>query len=187
MPFVVPLRKPRGKGMKSYATRADAVFAMCLLVPTLALLLMITSTLVYFAWLPSVRGLIPWLQGCMLLPFAVFIILASITRRYLLSGRVPNWSYIGLLASFGLVALDSLIWFKDPMHDIALFFGSHGRWGCTTVNPDGTPYYLIRDATVPWLLFAPPAIATAAHWLWSRLRRKSTSSAATTGRTPREP
>ena len=165
--------------MKSYATRADAVFAMCLLVPTLALLLMITSTLVYFAWLLYALGSIPWAQGYMLLPFAVFIALAGITRRSLISSHVPNWSYVCLLASLGLAALVSRIWFMDPFHDIALVFGSHGRWGCTSLNPDGTPHYLIRDATLPWLLFAPPAIATVAHWLWTRSRGNVKPSAPT--------
>jgi len=64
--------------------------------------------------------------------------------------------------------LASFEWFQDPMHDIALTFGSHGRWGCGTVNEDGSPYFLLRDSTMPFILFAPVLLATAAHWVASK-------------------
>jgi hypothetical protein len=155
--------------MKHYATWADGVFGLVLLVTSVVLFLLIASTLAYFAWLPTVRGLIPWGQAKLLLPFGVFIAFAFVVRRRLLGGRVPNWGYQCLLATLCVVVYSSRFWFMDPMHDITLFFGSHGRWGCRALNPDGTPYYLVRDETAPWLLFTPPALVTLLHWIWTRL------------------
>jgi hypothetical protein len=56
------------------------------------------------------------------------------------------------------------------MHDIALMFGSHGRFGDTVLNGDGSPLYFVTDATMPWLLFGPPLLGVVGHWLIERRR-----------------
>jgi hypothetical protein len=106
-----------------------------------------------------------------LLPFAGTIVAGRNLRRKL-QGR-PHWRmahawFLGFtLASM----LASLEWFKGPMHDIALAFGSHGRWGCSVYDEDGSPVYLLRDSTVPFILFVPILSVAAAHWFATRRAR----------------
>lgn len=78
-----------------------------------------------------------------------------IARRQLLHHGIRLWAYAALAAATLLALWFSFMWFRDPMHDIGLFFGCHGRWGCSVINADGTHARLIRDDTVPWLLFTP--------------------------------
>lgn len=62
-------------------------------------------------------------------------------------------------------------WFEQPMHDIALIFGSHGRWGCQLYDDQG-PAYLLRDSTLPFILFGPILGTNAAHWLFAGRKRE---------------
>ena len=67
------------------------------------------------------------------------------------------------VALCGLMAatLASFSFFDGPMHDIALSWGSHGRWGCMVVDDSGRSVYLVTSQTLPLLLFAPPLIVVA--------------------------
>lgn len=58
----------------------------------------------------------------------------------------------------GLIAatLASASFSSGPMHDIALSWGSHGRWGCRVVDEGGRSVYLVTSRTLPLLLFVPP-------------------------------
>ena len=50
------------------------------------------------------------------------------------------------------------VWFASALHDIALKFYSHGRFGCQSIDERGNPYFTFRDNTVPWLLIGPPLL-----------------------------
>jgi hypothetical protein len=100
----------------------------------------------------------------------------GVTRHQLLHDGMRLWAYAVLMVTTLLALWFSFMWFRDPMHDIGLFFGSHGRWGCATIHADGSRVHLIRDDTVPWLLFAPLLIAEAAHDILKQRRRAQNQS-----------
>ena len=102
------------------------------------------------------------------LPFTPLLALSILVRHHLRRGFVPKWCYVCFLGCTVLAFCFAFGWFTTPMHDIALIFDSHGRWGCHALGIDGTNQYVLRDGTVPWMLFAPPAVAAIAHWAWSR-------------------
>jgi hypothetical protein len=77
---------------------------------------------------------------------------------------------VALFAAIGLALWASKAWFAGPMHDIALAFGSHGRFGDVALDEDGSPAYFVRDDTLPWLLFGPPLVGIIGHWLVRRRR-----------------
>jgi hypothetical protein len=60
--------------------------------------------------------------------------------------------------------------FHGPAHDIALWFGSHGRFGCTTIDELGHRTTWLDDRTLPWLL-SLPAPLTYLGWHVLRGRR----------------
>jgi hypothetical protein len=76
---------------------------------------------------------------------------------------------IALLACLWIARFAGQDWLSGPMHDIALAHGTHGRWGCTTVNPDGSDLYFFDDFTVPWLVVLPLMIAVAAQAILRRV------------------
>jgi hypothetical protein len=103
-----------------------------------------------------------------LLPYAATIAAGQRLRQHLVQRPERRRAHATFLGLTLLALFSSLGWFRDPMHDIALFFGSHGRWGCSVVNDDGSPYYLLRDDTMPFILFAPVLLTVAAHGLATR-------------------
>ena len=107
----------------------------------------------------------------MLLPYVGTIVTGQRLRQALHGRPGRRWAHAWFLGFTLASLLASLSWFKDPMHDIALIFGSHGRWACETVNADGSPAYLLRDSTVPFMLFLPSLLAVAGHWLTSKRAR----------------
>jgi hypothetical protein len=64
----------------------------------------------------------------MSLPFVGTIVTGQRFRRNLLSRSDPPWAHVWFLAFNAASMLVSFAWFGDPVHDIALLFGSHGRW-----------------------------------------------------------
>lgn len=130
------------------------------------------ATALYVGWcatqnLPAMSVVDPLLM----LPFIGTVVAGRGLRKTLKRGP----SYTGAHAWFLGFALASMLmsfsWFQDPMHDIALPFGSHGRWGCQTVNDDGSPAFLLRDSTVPMIVFLPALLTTGGHWIARRRRR----------------
>ena len=167
------------RDMKRYPNTADAAMGLVLVVAAVACITIIVATAAYqiFGRITYPDSTQPILWSAYL-PFLAMLCGVIVTRHLLLRTRVPTWTYVLLLAVTGLAIPYSLIWFSNPMHDIALLFGSHGRWGCSTINEDGSPHYLIRDDTVALMLFAPVALATIAHWVWPRRRRRTEPSLA---------
>ena len=135
---------------------------------------MFLVTLGYLGWVIAHRSLgfylrdfpelfpIYFLQA--ITPFAVARLLRARFKRDALSGL----SCGVLLGAALLAVVVARRWFDDPMHDIGLVFGSHGRWGCSLSNEDGSPTYFFRDDIVPWLLFGPCVIAVVWRWLVGR-------------------
>jgi hypothetical protein len=62
-----------------------------------------------------------------------------------------------LIATGGLVAamFAATSWLAGPMHDIALSWGSHGRWGDLLVDDRGGQVYVVTSQTLPALIFVP--------------------------------
>lgn len=109
-------------------------------------------------------------------PFLLMITAVLLTERPLRRGRIPTRIYSFLLCASLLAFGWSFLWFQHPMHEIAMYFGSHGRWGCGVVNADGSYYYIFRDATVPWMIFPPMIVVFITHWIWSRKHERTEQS-----------
>jgi hypothetical protein len=167
------------KNMRQYKNIGDALFGLVLLLGSFICFLMITSTIAYL-YPDFGRG--PFSLLRYLAPYFALIIISQIARHQLLRSKVPTLSYILLFACAIAAMWRSFGWFSGFMHDFALLLGSHGRWGCGAVNADGSPYYVIRDATVPWLIFTPLAVACVGHWVWARKRTTEPTDAAAASR-----
>lgn len=150
------------------ATRVDVTCAAAVVLGQAVSVGVILATALYWGWcfangLPPDSNIV-----LLLLPFAGTVVTGRRLQRTLHGRPRRPWAHAWFFG-FALASMfASLEWFKDPMHDIALTFGSHGRWGCGVVNEDGSPYFLLRDSTVPFILFAPVLVVTALHWLLSR-------------------
>lgn len=132
-------------------------------------LFMLVVTLLYGAWSYSMgAGSLTLMSTLMLLPFVGTIIAGQNLRRGLSTEPQRRFLHEPFIGCALVSMLVSFAWFRDPMHDIALLFGSHGRWGCQTVNDDGSPVFVLRDSTVPFILFLPIVAATVGHWLANR-------------------
>jgi hypothetical protein len=125
-------------------------------------------------WLLSGVVTLSWFDMLLLLPYAGMIAAGRNLRRSLSLGEREQVAY----ALFGLCGVAALLvsfrWFQDPMHDIALWFGSHGRWGCSGPAEDGSDF-LLNDSTVPELIFLPILLATAGLSLCSYVLRAKAS------------
>src|SRR5689334_15498020 len=153
---------------------ADAVCAAAVVVGQAVSIAILSATILYIGWCAT-RGLQPLsLVGALtLLPFVGTIVAGRGLRQKLQRRRARPWAHAWFVGFALASMLVSFEWFRNPMHDIALIFGSHGRWGCGTVNADGSPVFFLRDSTVPFLLFAPILVLTAGHWLLSVSPRPS--------------
>lgn len=145
---------------------ADAVCATAVVVGQVVSGAIFLATVLYGGWL-AVNGFDPFsfISEIRLVPFLGTIV-AGRNLRKTLHGRPPRpfahaW-FVGFVVASTLASLE---WFKDPMHDIAAWFGSHGRFGCGVYGEDGSPAFLLRDETMPFILFAPVLLVTSAHWL----------------------
>jgi len=139
--------------VKHYPSRAGAFLGACLVYASTVLTLMTVASVVHACSFSSFGLLFPWDYVRNAVPLALFVVAASLARFFLLKGTMPVWVWRTLIVAAMLAVWYSYIWFQDPMHDIALFFGSHWRWGCWA------PGYIVRDSTMPWFLFTPVLIA----------------------------
>jgi hypothetical protein len=141
----------------------DAAFGAVLLVSaTVCVLILLTTAGYELSWADSPYMALPRLWP-MCLPYAVLLTSVLITRRQLFRDGPRPRTYVALTVTTLIGFWVSFLWFQFPMHDIAMIFGSHGRWGCQTLRADGSRVHLIRDDTVPWLLFAPILVGIALH------------------------
>lgn len=67
------------------------------------------------------------------------------------SRRRVTLTYLSLSGVLCWLAFD---FFRAPMHNIALWFHSHGRFGCNAMEAYGFRVHWLNDLTLPWLLFA---------------------------------
>lgn len=99
------------------------------------------------------------------LPPIAFVATAAMAILLLLRAprRRLSWSLAVYTVLAGAALYLAFEFFVSPMHDVALAFGSHGRFGCRVVGPEGVPTTWLDQDTLPWLMFAlPPAGAVAA-------------------------
>jgi hypothetical protein len=147
---------------------ADVAGAVAAVVARTVSASLLSSTVLYFAWTALCGvNLLSFPTVLMLLPFVGTIIAAQRFRRSLRRRSARPCGHFGFLVCTAAAMLVSFEWFKNPMHDIALLFGSHGRWGCQVFDAEGNPP-LLRDSTVPFLLFPPLLLAAAGHWVATR-------------------
>jgi hypothetical protein len=148
--------------MKRYQNHIDALLGAMLLLGQFTCVLILGATAAWFINAQKYGGV--YLPGVCLMaaPFVFMFVGAWLLRRELFCGGYSIWAYKVAVFSTILSMCFAFFWFQDPMHDIALWFGSHGRWGCYEIQEDGM--YYIRDATVPWILFAPIVAAILLHW-----------------------
>ncbi len=90
------------------------------------------------------------LCGCLIPQVAV----ATRARALTLPSPRPGLAHAFVLAS-ALAFVGAYGFFHGPAHDVALWFGSHGRFGCTTIDALGNRTTWFDDRTLPWLLSLP--------------------------------
>jgi hypothetical protein len=90
--------------------------------------------------------------------------------------RVPNETRAHVLLLLTIVAIvpQARMWLGGAMHDIMLAFGSHGRFGCSTVDENGELIYWVRDDTLPLFVFGPALLGVIGHWIAQRARARAT-------------
>ncbi len=155
--------------MTRYNSPIDAFLGSLLLVGQLACVLILMAT-VCWSIADWEFGLDIKLIFRLIVPFVCMFTANWLLRRELFRMRYPTWAYCTALLGISLGMWAAFGWFQDPMHDIALAFGSHGRWGCGGNDAFGFPRYIIQDSTVPWILFTPMLLAISIHW-YSRHRK----------------
>jgi hypothetical protein len=160
------------KSPLSLDTVAVASCAVAVVAGQVVSVAILVATALYVGWYAA-NGFDPLslTNYFVLLPFLGTIVTGRHLRRALRHRPPPPFAH-GLFFAFAFASmLASLAWFKNPMHDIAMLFGSHGRWGCGVYDADGSPRFLLRDSTVPFLLFVPILLATSGHFFMSRRAR----------------
>lgn len=151
--------------MKRYQTTTDAVCGMVLTLGYLACAFVILATIAYYIrYLPMLSQVELGNYLPASIPFAGLFLATFLFRRRMFRQDLFHSSYVALLLYAALAFFTAFGWFQDPMHDIALWFRSHGRWGCF-----GTGYFF-RDSTMPWILFFPLLPVVSTHWLLRRGR-----------------
>ncbi len=104
------------------------------------------------------------------LPVLIFAALFWASLWLLRSPKRHLRRWIYLLLSV-VVLWFSFKFFVSPMHDIALWFGSHGRFGCRIIDSDGNPITWLDQDTLPWILFALPPVFPLFAWFLTGLSR----------------
>ena len=158
--------------MLKYNNKIDATFGVILLLCGVVCTFILTGTLWYHYKLIRWASVFPSIKTniwSIYVPYVLLLLSVLVVRHFLVHRKVHLLMYPVLLATVFYAFWHSFGWFRTPMHDLALSLGSHGRWGCSVVNSDGSHAYLIRDATVPWLLFVPIIVGTVVHAMLTRL------------------
>lgn len=150
----------RCRAMKKYPTLADAAFGMVLLCSAIVGVLMMSGIVALNISFWEIYHFPWWTSTVIFMHLGVILWV----RKSLHCSNVPLAAYIALGITTALLFLVSLGWLSTPMHDIALFFGSHGRFGCRS------PEYWITEDTAPWMLSLPVIIACIGHRWWKKTK-----------------
>lgn len=136
--------KPLSGNILRYLLLIKAVFLSLMIISVSAM------SLFYFVNYDLLSGW--WILAPLLLPG---LVLSIIFRARIVAGKIGRWTPpIFYLESMFTLAV-SFLFFSGPMHDIALTFGSHGRFPALGLN--GT-IPIINHITVPLILFLPQLI-----------------------------
>ncbi len=126
----------------------------------------IVLTLVYLAECFVIAPVDAPVSGVLMLCGCLVPQVALASRARALAEPSPRLAFAFALAS-ALAVVGAHGFFHGPAHDVALWFGSHGRFGCTTVDELGNRTTWLDDRTLPWLLSLPIPLT----WtFWSGLR-----------------
>ena len=138
--------------------RRDRILAaVCFSAFTICAALFVATAAFWFWMSTHVSASCFPLFSIVLTEFALGIGVAAVIQVSNANARnsVTKRSVIVCVAALLIAMIASRTWFDDPMHDLALFLGSHGRWGCLTLDESGRPCYLVRTDTAPIMLFGP--------------------------------
>ncbi|MBN1571586.1 MAG: hypothetical protein JW984_00135 [Deltaproteobacteria bacterium] len=147
-------------------TSFERIFGYLLLIKAVFLALMIISvSALSILYLVSYELTIGWwILAPLLLPG---LVLTLAFRSRIDAGKIETWTPpIFYLESVYTIVI-SIMFFAGPMHDIALVFGSHGRF--PALGLDGT-MPIINHITVPLTLFLPPLIYGLYFFVYTRKR-----------------
>lgn len=127
------------------------IFRYLLLIKAVLLLLMILSvsalSVLYLVNYDLVVGW--WILAPLLLPG---LVLSLLFRFQIVSDKIARWTPPLFCFESIYTIFVSILFFAGPMHDIALLFGSHGRFPALGLN--GT-MPVINHITLPLVLFLP--------------------------------
>jgi hypothetical protein len=135
-------------------TPSEKIFVYLLLIKAVFLALMFLSvsalSILYLIDLGLAVGW--WILAPLLLPG---LVLTLVFRFQLVTGKIGAWTPPLFCVESICTIVISIMFFAGPMHDIALFFGSHGRFPALGLN--GT-MPAINHVTLPLILFLPPLL-----------------------------
>ncbi len=87
--------------------------------------------------------------------FVPGIVLSVMIRNQIAKCELKSWTPMTFYVESLFTILISFAFFSGPMHDIALSFGSHGRF--PALGLDGS-LPIFNHITVPLIIFLPPLI-----------------------------
>ena len=119
---------------------------------------LVTSSLLQ---LGAAAGTQPLASVIALVGFVPIALVAVHRRRELTSGDASDRLKALYFIASGLAVVAALVFFRGIAHDVALWFGIHGRFGCHVVDDAGHDPYLIDGDSLPWLLFLPEPLVVA--------------------------
>lgn len=161
----------RGRGLATirlYRNLEDAACGAAVLVSIVCCSLMLVASVAYYWQIRDYLYLFFWWQFVFREGLLLSTVVAGVRFRATLLRQTPtSGDYALTLGALAVGCWAAFAWFSWPMHDIALEFGGHGRWGSHELAPNGREFFL-RDKTVPLLLFGPVIGIVTTHWARSR-------------------
>jgi hypothetical protein len=102
--------------------------------------------------------------------FLPIVVVAARRRGEIERGEATERLVALYFIASGLAIVAALVFCNGLAHDVALWLGHHGRFGCLTIDESGRDANLVDGESLPWLLFLPPPLIVA---VLLRLRDRS--------------
>jgi hypothetical protein len=161
---MTPMRQRHGFSVERARARLGTVvgwslgahFVLCLAGVLFSLLFIVEVWLILGAE-RAVEGL-PALAYLLVPAFLLHTVVIGYVGRSLRRGTARSWVLPAYLVGSVVAFVAAALFFAGPAHDVALWFGSHGRFGCYIIDEHGRSPHLFDDRTAAWWLMVPPPL-----------------------------
>jgi hypothetical protein len=120
-------------------------------------LLFAVYVFVYWRWSVTAAAVDVWSPWPLVVVVTLLGLLgaaALLARGDVTTDRPRRRVTLTYLALSGVLCWLAFDFFRTPMHNVALWFHSHGRFGCNAMEAYGFRVHWLNDLTLPWILFA---------------------------------